>query len=215
MKDYQAVLYDIDGTLLNTVNMNLYPLLRIIKEELGQEWALEDVLKYMSYPGVATLKELNIPNLEETYQRWVRYVNEYEEGATPYHGVNELLETMRRRGIRQAVVSSKKRAQYRIDMGGNGLDRYMETAVLEEDTTRHKPDPAPILECLRRMDLGPQEVLYVGDTRSDSLAAQAAGVDFGYAKWGSVEQQTVEYAAYVLAAPQDLSNLMEQKNQKR
>ena len=208
MKPYQAVLYDIDGTLLNTVNMNLYPLLRIIKEELGEERTLADVVKFMAYPGMKTMEELGVRDPQATYQRWVRYVNEYEEGATPYPGMVDTLEALHQRGVRQAVVSSKMRAQYRIDMEGQGLDRYMETAVLEEDTARHKPHPDPILECLRRMRLAPQEVLYVGDTRSDSLAAQAAGVDFAYAKWGSVEQQNVEHAAYVLTKPEQLMDVL-------
>lgn len=204
MKTYQAVLYDIDGTLLNTVNMNMYPLLRIIKEELGEERTLADVVKYMAYPGMKTMEELGMKDPQGVYQRWVRYVNEYEEGATPYPGMVETLEGFQARGVRQAVVSSKKHAQYQIDMVGNGLDVYMETAVLEEDTPRHKPHPDPLLECLKRLDLAPHQVLYVGDTRSDSLAAQAAGVDFAYAKWGSVEQQPVEYAVCVLQHPQEL-----------
>lgn len=211
MKTYQAVLYDIDGTLLNTVNMNMYPLLRIIKEERGEEWDLADVVKFMAYPGMKVMEELGIHDPETTYQRWVRYVNEYEEGATPYAGVAETLATLRARGVRQGVVSSKKRAQYRIDMGGTGLDAYMETAVLEEDTPQHKPHPAPLLEGLRRLGLAPNQVLYVGDTPSDGQAAQAAGMDFGYAKWNGVEQGRADSAAYVLYTPGQLLELFESR----
>ena len=202
MKTYQGVLYDIDGTLLNTINMNMYPLIRIIKEELGEDWALKDVIKFMAYPGMKTMEELGIQNPQQVYQRWVRYVNEYEEGATPYEGVEQMLATLRAQGVRQAAVSSKNRAQYHIDMVGNGLDRYMETAVLEEDTTLHKPNPAPLLE---------GQALYVGDTPSDAQAAQAAGMDFGYAKWNGVEQGRADSAAYVLYTPGQLLELFESR----
>ncbi len=211
MKTYQAVLYDIDGTLLNTVNMNMYPLLRIIKEELGEERTLADVVKFMAYPGMKVMEELGIQDPETTYQRWVRYVNEYPEGATPYPGMVDTLEVLRQRGVRQAVVSSKMRAQYRIDVEGQGLDQYMETAVLEEDTSRHKPHPDPLLECLKRMELAPHQVLYVGDTPSDSVAAQAAGMDFAYAKWNGVEQGRADSAAYVLYTPGQLLELFESR----
>ena len=211
MKHYQAVLYDIDGTLLNTVNMNMYPLLRIIKEELGEERKLEDVIRYMATPGIQAMEDLHIRNPQQVYQRWVRYVNEYEGGATPYAGVAETLATLRARGVRQGVVSSKKRAQYRIDMGGTGLDAYMETAVLEEDTPQHKPHPAPLLEGLRRLGLAPNQALYVGDTPSDAQAAQAAGMDFGYAKWNGVEQGRADSAAYVLYTPGQLLELFESR----
>ena len=209
MKHYQAVLYDIDGTLLNTVNMNMYPLLRIIKEERGEEWDLADVVKFMAYPGMKVMEELGIHDPETTYQRWVRYGNEYEEGATPYEGVEQMLATLQAQGVRQAAVSSKNRAQYHIDMVGNGLDRYMETAVLEEDTTLHKPHPAPLLECLKRLGLAPNQVLYVGDTPSDGQAAQAAGMDFGYAKWNGLDQGSVDHPTYVLHAPGDLLPILE------
>lgn len=208
MKAYQAVLYDIDGTLLNTIDMNMYPLLRIIKEELGETWALEDVMKFMAYPGMKVMDELHIQNPQQVYQRWVRYVNEYPQGATLYEGMEEVLATLQAKGVRQAVVSSKKRAQYQIDVVGKGLDRYLETAVLEEDTVQHKPHPAPILECLGRMNLSPAQVLYVGDTPSDGKAAQAAGVEFAYASWGSVGGAQCPHATYVLQAPHDLLEIL-------
>lgn len=183
---YKAILYDIDGTLLDTFDMNMYPLLRIIREELGQEWTLEQVRPFYAQPGLRTIAELGIRDVETVYARWVAYVNAYEKGAEPYPGMADALTRIRAAGIRQAVVSSKMRRQYAIDMGRYGLDEIMETAVLAEDTEHHKPDPAPILECLKRMDLTPEEVIYIGDTLPDLQAAQAAGVDFGLAGWGSV-----------------------------
>lgn len=83
---YKAILYDIDGTVLNTLNMNMYPLLKIIEEETGEKWTFEQVLPFAAYPGMKVMEELNIKDKEKTYARWVQYVNEYEEGATLYEG---------------------------------------------------------------------------------------------------------------------------------
>ena len=74
----------------------------------------------------------------------------------------------------------------------------------KEDTQLHKPNPDPLLECLRRMDLKPDQVLYVGDTPSDSKAAQAAGIDFAYATWNGVDYGSVDHAAHILEKPGDL-----------
>lgn len=182
---YKAILYDIDGTLLDTFDMNMYPLLRIIREELGQEWTLTQVRPFYAQPGLKTIADLGVRDVDTVYARWVAYVNAYEKGAVPYPGMVEALTRIRAAGIRQAVVSSKMHRQYAIDMGRHGLDAFMETAVLAEDTEKHKPDPAPILECLKRMELEPEDVLYIGDTVSDLRAAQNAGVDFGLAGWSS------------------------------
>ena len=82
MKKYKAIIYDIDGTLLNTLNMNMYPLMKIIKEETGEDWTFEQVLKFAPYPGMKVMEELGVKDKEKTYARWVQYVNDYEDGAT-------------------------------------------------------------------------------------------------------------------------------------
>ena len=75
MKKYEAIIYDIDGTLLNTLNMNMYPLMKIIKEETGEDWTFEQVLKFAAYPGMKVMEELGVKDQEKTYARWVQYVN--------------------------------------------------------------------------------------------------------------------------------------------
>ena len=75
MKKYKAVIYDIDGTILNTLNMNMYPLMRIIQEETGETWSFEQVLKFAAYPGMKVMEELQVKEKEKTYARWVQYVN--------------------------------------------------------------------------------------------------------------------------------------------
>lgn len=203
-KRYKAVIYDIDGTLLNTFDMNMYPLIRIIQEELGETWTLDQVRPFYAQPGLKTMKDLGIQDIEKTYARWVAYVNAYETGAAPFEGIVRVLERFHMAGIRQAVVSSKMRGQYEIDVVKQGLASYMETAVLEEDTERHKPDPEPILECLRRMKLDPKDVIYIGDAESDLIAAQNAGIDFGLACWGNCMFGSAEKADYLFLRPEDM-----------
>lgn len=208
MKSYRAIVYDIDGTLLDTRDRNLYPLLRIIEEELGQRWPLERVLKYTAYSGMQVMEELGFPDKEKTYARWVRYVNEYDKPAVLYPGFSQVLPAIARAGILQAIVSSKMRPQYHIDMAGKGILPYFTTAVLEEDTALHKPDPAPLLLCLERLGVAAEDAIYIGDTPSDCLAAKRAGMDFGFAQWGSSLDGIPEQADRILEKPEDLLQLL-------
>lgn len=203
MKKYKAILYDIDGTLLNTLDMNMIPLLRIIEEETGQRWTYEDVLKFVPYPGIKVMEELGITDKETVYKRWVKYVNEYEGGAVLYDGISQVLNTLGSHFL-QAVVSAKTREQYEIDVVSKGLNQYIKAAVLADDTKKHKPDPEPLLLCLDRLGLSADEALYIGDSFSDYSAAKNAGIDFGYAKWGSVSSEGIESPDYVLEQPWDL-----------
>ena len=72
MKKYKAIIYDLDGTVLNTINMNMYPLIKIIKEETGEDWTFEKVLKFLPYPGMKVMEELQVADKEKAYARWVK-----------------------------------------------------------------------------------------------------------------------------------------------
>lgn len=207
-KTYQAIIYDIDGTVLNTLNMNMYPLMKIIQEETGEEWTFEQVLRFAAYPGMKVMAELGVKDPETTYARWVKYVNEYEEGATLYDGFEKVLPAFQQAGMTQAVVSAKTARQYEIDVVSKGLDPYFEAVILADDTQEHKPHPAPLLACLERLHLGVDQAIYIGDALSDYQAAQNAGMDFGYARWGSVSSQGIEAPTYTFQHPLDLLALL-------
>ncbi|WP_154886638.1 HAD family hydrolase [Longibaculum muris] len=213
MKKYKAIIYDIDGTVLNTLNMNMYPLIQIIKEETGEEWTFEQVLKFAAYPGMKVMQELGVKDQEKTYARWVKYVNEYEEGATLYDGFMEVFKAFQDNHIIQAVVSAKTAKQYEIDFVDKGLDKFMDVAILADDTTKHKPDPEPLLECIKRLNIEVSEAIYIGDALSDYQASRNAGMDFGYAKWGSVSSEGIDHPDLVFESPLDLLKLLEKNDE--
>lgn len=204
MKQYKAILFDIDGTLLDTFEMNMIPLIRLVREELGITLDLSQTHPYFFQPGLTTMRQLGFPDVEGSYARWVDAISAYEKGAVPFDGIMETLQTLQDAGIRLAVVSSKMHRQYSIDMGRWNMDRFMETAVLAEDTEKHKPHPEPLLECLRRMRLQPEDVLYVGDAPSDALAAKNAGIAFGFAAWGAVLESGMPEGRFRFESPADM-----------
>ena len=213
MKKYKAIIYDIDRTVLNTLNMNMYPLIQIIKEETGEEWTFEQVLKFAAYPGMKVMQELGVKDQEKTYARWVKYVNEYEEGATLYDGFMEVFKAFQDNHIIQAVVSAKTAKQYEIDFVDKGLDKFMDVAILADDTTKHKPNPEPLLECIKRLNIEVSEAIYIGDALSDYQASRNAGMDFGYAKWGSVSSEGIDHPDLVFESPLDLLKLLEKNDE--
>lgn len=193
--------------------MNMYPLIQIIKEETGEEWTFEQVLKFAAYPGMKVMQELGVKDQEKTYARWVKYVNEYEEGATLYDGFMEVFKAFQDNHIIQAVVSAKTAKQYEIDFVDKGLDKFMDVAILADDTTKHKPDPEPLLECIKRLNIEVSEAIYIGDALSDYQASRNAGMAFGYAKWGSVSSEGIDHPDLVFESPLDLLKLLEKNDE--
>lgn len=203
LKKYRCVIFDLDGTLLNTEEMNIVPLKRLIKEELNQEIAYEELLKYRAYPGKKALDLLGFIDIEKSYSKWVQYVNDYEFGASLYHGWDEVIIKLDEKGILCGISSSKTRAQYEIDFLKTGLQKYMKGIVLAEDTEKHKPDPQPLLKAAKIIGAEPSETLYIGDTVVDYQATKAAGMDFALAKWGAISSDGI-VADYELDEPLDL-----------
>lgn len=84
----------------------------------------------------------------------------------------------------------------------------MSSAILADDTNKHKPDPEPLLECLKRIAVKPEDAIYIGDALSDYQASFYAGMDFGYAKWGSVSDIGINEPTFVFECPLDLLKLL-------
>lgn len=207
MSKYKCMLFDLDGTVLNTERMNMIPLQRLIKEELGLEINYNDLLKYKAYAGIKTLEELGFKDIERSYSKWVKYVNEFEEGATLFEGFEEVFKELNNRNIICGIVSAKTREQYKIDFIQKGLDKYVKCEVLADDTELHKPHPEPLLKAAEILNISPSDCLYIGDTIFDYKASKAAGMDFGLALWGADFTEGI-YAEYDLKETKDLLKIL-------
>lgn len=205
--EYEAIVYDIDGTLLNTVDMNMYPLIQVIYKELGIVKTFDEVKKYFCLTGKETMNRLNL-DYDTVYPKWVKYVNEYKDKAIPYDGILEVLAAVKKMNLKQGVASAKNKNQYEIDMKNSHLYDYIDAAVLFEDTDKHKPDPEPLLCMLKKLDLPPNKVLYIGDAIVDRDASIAAGIDFAQAKWAGLIEEDLSGAKYYLSSPNELLDIL-------
>lgn len=207
MKKYKCIIFDLDGTMLDTEEMNMIPLQRLIKEELNKEIAYNELLVYRAYAGKKTLELLGFENIEKSYSKWVKYVNEYENGAKLYDGFEEVIKGLDENGILCGISSSKTKEQYEIDFLKTGLQKYMKSVVLAEDTENHKPHPDPLLKAIEILNIEPEEAIYVGDTIADYKATKLAGMDFAFALWGATDINGIE-ADYDLNEPKDLLEVL-------
>lgn len=206
-KNYKCIVFDLDGTMLNTEKMNIIPLQRLIKEELNKDVEYNDLLKYMAYAGKKTLELLGFKDIDKSYEKWVKYVNEFEEGATLYKDFDKVIRALDNNGIKCSIASSKMRAQYEIDFFKTGLQKYMKSVVLAEDTEKHKPDSDPLLKAIELLDISPEYSMYVGDTSSDFKSAKAAKMDFALALWGASNIEGIN-ADYDLKEPINLLDIL-------
>lgn len=193
--------------MLDTEKMNMIPLQRLIKEELSIDIKYEDLLKYRAYAGKTTLKMLGFKDIEASYSKWVKYVNEYEDGAKLYEGFDEVIKGLDENGILCGIASSKMKSQYEIDFLKTGLQSYMKSVILAEDTENHKPHPEPLLKAIEILNIEPKDAMYVGDTFADYKSTKAAGMDFGLAVWGATDLDGIK-ADHYLNTPKDILKVL-------
>jgi len=188
LRHARVVLFDIDGTLLDTE--------RFI---LGAYHAALEAL-HLPVPTDEVLRRMTGDPLEQIYERLAgsrvaeavelhrAFQSEHIELARPFPSAREVLERLREAGLRLAAVTSRSRRTSGPTLAAAGLDRFLEAQVAAEDAPALKPDPAPLRRALELLGLRGEEAtaatVYVGDTRADIEAGRALGVPTIAATYG-------------------------------
>ena len=204
MTGYSYVVFDVDGTLADTERSVLSSLKQLILEVKGEDVSLDDLTFALGITGADALDRLDID--AGAIERWTELAGERKHLIEAFPGVFELLDALKAADKQLGIVSSRARGEYADEIAPLGLDPYFGQIVLAEDTARHKPEPDPLEEYLRRVGADPAEAIYIGDSVYDRRCAAAAGVDFALASWGAVNP--VEDPTYVLEEPRDLCRIV-------
>ncbi|MCF0165608.1 MAG: HAD family hydrolase [Bacteroidales bacterium] len=178
---YKHIVFDIDGTLIDSETTLVLSLQQTVKEVLGKDMAYEELVPFFGIPSLETLNALNFPDYEEGLEIWEKHFREKFSLIVPYEGVSNFLHDLARSGAQMGIVTSRNLNEIGNDPNLEQWlvkDRLFGTIIGANDTVLHKPDPAPLLEYVRRTGAKPSECLYVGDTVMDSSCGLGAGCDF-------------------------------------
>jgi len=185
---YPVVLFDLDGTLIDSGPIIMASMRHASVTVLGQEPDEERVRAAIGGPGlIAQMRDLDPDRVDELVSVYRAHNEPLHETLESFEGVFELLAELDRRGHRLGIVTAKRVATVRLALDRFPiLDELTEVLVGAEDTERHKPDPDPLLEALRRLGATPEGAAYVGDSPFDIRAAKAAGVLAVAVGWGGI-----------------------------
>lgn len=201
-------IFDVDGTLLNSAEVDQQCLQQMLRE-FGQEHTLEELRPSFGKPGRQTLADLGFSGeaAERAMDRWEGLTLERIAEVRAFNGVEAMLKALHERGCRCGIVTSRTHYQYGYGFSPLGLDGYFDAVICMEDAPCTKPAPDPLLECLRRMGGTAAEAVYIGDSACDMECAAAAGVKSCLALWGILEGACIR-ADIELAAPADALKLI-------
>lgn len=181
---YKNILFDLDGTLLNTNKLIIESFKYTLKKHLDINIDDSDILKYFGEPLMVTLERFSKEKAKEMFSTYIAYNESIHDDMVEVFGdVESLLKEILKMGCKTAVVTSKRKALAERGLRLFDLLKYFDDVIALEDTEKHKPDPEPILEALSRLNAHKDEALMVGDSEFDIKCAKNAGVDSVFVSW--------------------------------
>ena len=182
---YRHIVFDVDGTLVDTEYSVLHSFRDVLEELTGKRYEPEELRYALGMPSEDALKRYDITFTREIGLRWGALSAQYGHANKLFDGIETLLEELKANGCHLGVVTSRSRAEFQGDIEGFGIAHFFDHLICSDDTREHKPKAAPLLKYLELSGAGKAETIYIGDSIYDALCAQAAGVDFADALWGS------------------------------
>jgi pyrophosphatase PpaX len=187
---FPVVLFDLDGTLVDSGPIILASMRHATREVLGRDFGDAELMQAVGGPGLEAQMAVFAP------ERVAELVQVYRAHNEPLHdeleacvGMEDVLLRLHADGHRLGVVTAKRRSTVELAFARVPVAHLFETVVGGDETERHKPDPAPLLLAAERMQADPAETAYVGDSPFDIRAAKAAGMHAVAVTWGRIHER--------------------------
>ncbi|MDR0783525.1 MAG: HAD-IA family hydrolase [Propionibacteriaceae bacterium] len=199
MAPWPVVLCDLDGTLVNTIDLIVASYQHTFRTVLGHEWDEAEIKTWIGQSLRASLegaarREYDTPGgsdqadraAEELFTTYLDYNHRHTpELLKEYPGMTELVDELLAAEVIVAAVTSKRKdtAQWALDLAN--LAARVPLLVSHDDTVEHKPHPEPLLLAARRLGVTPGDCVYLGDATTDLQAAHSAGMASIGVTWGA------------------------------
>lgn len=204
-----TVLFDLDGTLIDSIDLIVESYLHTFRTHRLPMLSREELIEGIGTPLVAVFGRMTDDPLviEEWIATYRGYnLSHHDAMVRPFPGAVEMVRRVQAAGRRLGLVTSKNNSGARRGLALAGLDGVMEVIVGADDVTRHKPHPEPVLRALEHLGAAAHEAVYIGDSHHDVASGRAAGVRTVAVSWGPMDRDrlTASGADVVCATPDEV-----------
>ncbi|WP_424976019.1 phosphoglycolate phosphatase [Dinoroseobacter sp. S124A] len=205
---YKAVVFDLDGTLVDSAPDMRRAINGMLEERGRRTLTLPEAVSFVG-SGARILVQRSLRatgGIADEEAGLARFLELYETGVdhetTIYPGVMEMLGDLRAAGLALALCTNKPEGPARVLCDHLGLLPFFPVLVGGDTLPVLKPDPAPLHHAIAGLGVAPEDVLYVGDSSTDYATAQAAGIDFVFVEGGYQSRPIPDFApTYQVARP--------------
>jgi pyrophosphatase PpaX len=189
---FPVVLFDLDGTVVDSGAIILASMRHATREVLGSEHTDEELMQAVGGPGLeAQLGAFDADRVDELVRVYRAHNEPLHETLEACEGMEDVLIRLHAEGRRLGVVTAKRRATVELAFARVPIAHLFETVVGGDETEKHKPDPGPLLLAAERMGIDPTTAAYVGDSPFDMRAAKAAGMFAVAVTWGRIHDRAL------------------------
>lgn len=204
------IVFDVDGTLLDSQQVINEALARTGRELTGREVPLSLAAEAFSMPSRPALRHVGVA--EENMERGLHLFEQYSycsgRVSPAFPGVRELLEGLAGAGVPMSVFSARLEEEFERDPSFPPLAPFFRRLMGTRYSVNPKPAPDGLLRFLREEGLAAGEVLMVGDSAADSRSAAGAGIPFALAGWNSGADPAAIPHDFLLRSPGELWGLL-------
>jgi pyrophosphatase PpaX len=207
---FPVVLFDLDGTVVDTGPIILASMRHAVATVVGGEYTDEQLMAAVGGPGLeAQMRAVDPDRVEELVRVYREHNEPLHETISAFAGIEGVLEELHRRGHRLGIVTAKRRATVDLAFARVPVEHLFEVVVGGDETEKHKPDPEPLLLALERLGADAKSAAYVGDSPFDMRAAKAASVYAIGVGWGGIhEAEALAEADTIIHAAEELLDLV-------
>lgn len=198
---YKAVLFDLDGTVLDTSDLIISSFKHTFHKHYKREIALSEIHAFFGKTLRAAMEYLGPDQVEELIRTYREYsLAHHDQMITVFSGVVETIHALYEAGIMMAIVTSKTKKTALRGLKLFDIDNYFPVIIGADQCQNHKPHPEPIQNALIQLKMRPEECLMVGDSSFDLISARQAGVKTAAVRWTRVSWETIllEKPDYIL-----------------
>ncbi|MGH7585532.1 MAG: HAD-IA family hydrolase [Gemmatimonadales bacterium] len=213
MPRYPIVLFDLDGTLIDSIGLILDSYRHTMAAHAlpplpDRHWTMGIGTPLRAQLAPFATEALPLDALIATYREY--NLTHHDARVTAFGGIVDAVNDLRALGCRLGIVTSKNRAGAHRGLALVGLAHAFELTVAADDVVRAKPDPEPVLLALEGFGAEPRQAVYVGDSVHDIHAGKAAGVATAAVLWGRNDRGELAAATpdHWVDAPADLVALV-------
>lgn len=206
----KAILFDLDGTLINTNELIIDSFQYTFKKHFNKIVPREEIVKTFGEPLTETMAKYDKENTDLLLSIYKGF-NEtnHDKLTTEFDGVESGLKALKALGVKIGIVTSKRRVLAERGLRLINIYDYMDVIVTPEDTKKHKPKGEPAEKACELLGISPEHAVMVGDSHNDILCGRNAGCSTCLVKYTALSmKELMEYKPdYVIDKIEDLVDI--------